>query len=206
MSELRPRPENLEAYLARGHLAFRLTPNPEDVRTPKLAPCTCPCPGHPQGLDWDEIVVSHAHLLADLPAFAFADVEDFRTLKRHRVFAVTINQRTLVYKPAINSASLINEVGMPKQLAVLPSGGALRVPKVEGILGAGTIYAGILMTHIPSTGILDEMIGTGVAVSTTERQQWYNQISDALRIVHRNGYYWGDAHPRNVVIDGNREV
>ncbi|OJJ97796.1 hypothetical protein ASPACDRAFT_62076 [Aspergillus aculeatus ATCC 16872] len=204
----RPRPQTLDAYLARTHLAFRMLPDPKNENAARVEPCPCPCPDHRESVDWNEMMATSRaqQVMAEVPLFAFSDVEDFRGLHHHRVFAVTINGITLIYKPARDNACLVDEAEMLRKVAALPSGGVLRVPKLEGILGAGTPYAGIIMTYIhPGTPLWD-LVESGRVEDPAECQKWMGQISNAVQALHQNGCYLGDLQPGNVVIDGKRDA
>jgi serine/threonine protein kinase len=42
---------------------------------------------------------------------------------------------------------------------------------------------------------------TSIQPTLADRKRWFEQISDAIHSLHRDGYVWGDVKAANVLID-----
>ncbi|RAH68479.1 uncharacterized protein BO66DRAFT_455133 [Aspergillus aculeatinus CBS 121060] len=192
-------PQDLESYLMRSRLCFQLIPQRNDTVT--FEPCPVPPMLAREEVDWDAMEDE----LRDTPVFRLSEVERFRDVERGKVYEVDIRGATYAYKMTHGTESLQREISMLRKMEQCSEGGrSLRVPELEGIIGIGTQYAGLLMTYIPSPASLADLmtadIGSEVAIA--ERQKWYDLIADAVHTLHRNGLVWGDVKAANVVIDG----
>ncbi|PYI33499.1 hypothetical protein BP00DRAFT_444517 [Aspergillus indologenus CBS 114.80] len=192
-------PQDLESYLIRSRLCFRLIPQRNDTVT--FEPCPVPPTLAREEVDWDAVEGE----MRDTPVFQLSEVEWFRDVERGKIFEVGIRGATFAYKMTRGTESLQREISMLRKMKQCnQKGRSLRVPKLEGIIGIGTQYPGILMTYIPSPASLASLMTAGNEgeVSIAERQKWYNQIADAVHALHRHGLVWGDVKAANVVIDG----
>jgi tRNA A-37 threonylcarbamoyl transferase component Bud32 len=82
----------------------------------------------------------------------------------------------------------------------------IRAPKILGLLGVGTHWGGCVMTKIDATFCLQDchpesIKATSIQPALADRKRWFEQISDAIRTLHRDGYVWGDVKPANVLIN-----
>ncbi|RAK81425.1 uncharacterized protein BO72DRAFT_492256 [Aspergillus fijiensis CBS 313.89] len=192
-------PQDLESYLMRSRLCFQLIPQRNDTLT--FEPCPIPRMLAREEVDWDAMEDE----MRDTPVFRLSEVERFRDVERGKVYEVDIRGATFAYKMTHRTESLQREISMLRKMEQCSEGGrSLRVPKLEGVIGIGTQYAGILMTYIPSPASLADLMtaDNDGEVSIAESQKWYDQIADAVHALHRNGLVWGDVKAANVVIDG----
>ncbi|RAL11788.1 uncharacterized protein BO97DRAFT_425087 [Aspergillus homomorphus CBS 101889] len=201
-SHMGPRPNDIESFLLRRKLYLRPTSAASDTVT--FEPC-----GDPylyQEINWGLM----EDALVDVPVYEFSDVESFREIgSQSTAYEVTINGNTFLYKHAKATEPFIREITMLKAMTQLSNQGCiLRVPKLVGVIGKGTTtQPGLLTTLIPSSsGNLRGLLESEAEVSVADRQKWYDQVADAVRTLHRNGYCWGDVKWDNVVIDENRDA
>ncbi|PWY89248.1 hypothetical protein BO70DRAFT_163617 [Aspergillus heteromorphus CBS 117.55] len=186
-------PTTLESVLERGLVSIRITSADEETVIFEPYPEVFP---EKERIDW----VSLKGDLVNVPVFELSEVENFRIGGNGHVYQVSIKGKTFLYKPAKALGPLAREISMLQKVV----GCSLRVPKVEGILGINTKYSGILITFIPSSFTLSHW--TAFEASVAERQKWYDQVSETIRILHKNDCCWGDAKDENIVIDKNRDA
>ncbi|PYI25450.1 hypothetical protein BP00DRAFT_461797 [Aspergillus indologenus CBS 114.80] len=199
LEEMGPRPDNLESLLARSHLCYRLQPGADDDAVTFEPWATPILRGE---IDWTSEILGD--ILQKVPVFAHSDIESFREIKRRKIYEVVINGKTLIFKFPHVTETLAREVNILRKMADREPG--VRVPKVAGIIGVNTSQPGILMTLVPSGRDLSVVLESDPDISRAERQKWYDQVSEMVRILHRNGCVWGDVKDANILIDENRDA
>jgi tRNA A-37 threonylcarbamoyl transferase component Bud32 len=81
-----------------------------------------------------------------------------------------------------------------------------RVPRLEGLVGLreGGEAIGFLTNYIETNNDLRDLYTLRDDIDTTSssrREKWAGQIKQAIKQLHSQGVIWGDANPRNVLID-----
>ncbi|PYI28857.1 hypothetical protein BP00DRAFT_480222 [Aspergillus indologenus CBS 114.80] len=143
--------------------------------------------------------------MADVPRFALSQVESFRTIQVNKVFEVRIQGKAFLYKTTTVGTGILEAEALRLREIAAQCPAALRVPRLEGFLGLGSPFPGILLTFIPST-TLGSMTDIETEVSLAERRKWSDQLHEAVYSLHLGGCIWGDVKPDNVLIDHNRDV
>jgi tRNA A-37 threonylcarbamoyl transferase component Bud32 len=87
----------------------------------------------------------------------------------------------------------------------------IRAPRLVGVIGADTIWGGLLMTLVPASSDLSDLNCSGdsaprLQATTAERQQWFDEIFAAFDGFHRYGFAYGDVKPANILIDDDRQA
>jgi len=79
----------------------------------------------------------------------------------------------------------------------------IRVPQVLGLVSLPSspksTIVGFLQTHIPSPTPLTHMLDTDVAED--KRQTWAADSARMIKVLHDNGFVWGDAKADNFMVD-----
>jgi hypothetical protein len=186
-------PETFESFLPLREIGLKLVPHPEanKVGVGRLKSFLA----DPDPIDWECIRGRVKECGAQV--YELSDVTDFKQLE-WRIFEVTIGQETMIYKQALDMDKICQE--LTGLLSAQELG--IREPRLRGIIGADTAWGGILITKVPTIGGLDAC----VADSLAERQQWYNEISDAIRSFHDVGCVYGDVKAPKVLIDEDHRL
>ncbi|KAJ0424009.1 hypothetical protein BJY00DRAFT_309819 [Aspergillus carlsbadensis] len=187
----RPDPETFEAFLPDREIGVKLVPSPEAnaVIVGRLGGFL----EDPRPIDWEcfrRRVRDCGRKIHEL-----SEVTDFQQLEA-RIFEVTIGGETMIYKQALDLDNICREID---GLLVAQDRG-IRAPRLRGVIGADTAWGGVLMTKVPAIGNLHTCIGD----SRAERQQWYDEVSAAIRGFHEVGCAYGDVKAGNVLIDEDR--
>ncbi|PMD57427.1 uncharacterized protein K444DRAFT_665775 [Hyaloscypha bicolor E] len=146
---------------------------------------------------------------ADLPIFRLAQVEIFETIRPKRAFKVRVGGQVWFCKvadwgfelPPISRDCQVLQKIRDTGLSLLH-----RVPRLEGLVGLkeGEGVIGFLTNYIETNHDLRDLYELRDDIDTTSssrREKWACQIKQAIRQLHSQGVIWGDATPRNVLID-----
>jgi hypothetical protein len=162
----------------------------------------------PEPIDWNYMKQKVTQL--DGRLYQLSDVEHFRQLTK-RVYEVTINGETVIYKRADCYYSVSRELSGLQGVELLN----IRAPRLVGVIGADTPWGGLLMTLVPASFDLSDLEspadGSGdsaprLTATTTERRKWFDEISAAFEGFHRYNFAYGDVKPANVLIDNDRQA
>jgi len=146
---------------------------------------------------------------SDLPIFCLAQVEILETIRPKRSFKVRVGGQIRFCKMAGRGFEL---PGISRDCQVLQKikdiglSQSCRVPTLEGLLslreGSGVI--GFLTNYIETSDDLGDLISLFnkvVTIPISRREKWGGQIKYIVEQLHGQGVIWGDASPRNVLID-----
>ncbi|RAH67342.1 uncharacterized protein BO66DRAFT_458265 [Aspergillus aculeatinus CBS 121060] len=143
--------------------------------------------------------------MAEVPRFELSQVESFRTIQANKVFEVRIQGKAFLYKTTTVGTGILEDEALRLREIAARCPASLRVPRLEGFLGLGSPFPGILLTFVPST-TLGSMINIETEVALAERRKWFDQLHEMVSSLHQGGCIWGDVKPDNVLIDHNRDV
>lgn len=134
-----------------------------------------------------------------IPAENLGFVED---LHMGNVIKVSHKGEMYIFK----SASSGNEDQLEREIRVLIQiskkwGKARDRPQVPCLIGLVTSrdqIAGLLETFVQGENLYDMEI---LAVNAEKRREWKTQIKETIRVLHDNGFVWGDAKAANILVD-----
>jgi hypothetical protein len=195
-----PPVDTFESFLSRAEIYLRVVSGAETLE---------PYPDFrfdmmPEPIDWDLMKKRVSHLGGRI--YQLSDVTKFRQLTR-RVYEVTVDGETVIYKRAETYYSLRREMTGLQGAELLN----IRAPRLVGVIGADTIWGGLLMTLVPASSDLSDLNCSGdsaprLQATTAERQQWFDEIFAAFDGFHRYGFAYGDVKPANILIDDDRQA
>jgi hypothetical protein len=155
-----------------------------------------------QRIDWDFFIRENT---PTCPMWKLSDVKRFRPHSHtSMIYEVDIgdNLNSVVFKRADSYRRFLQEY----QTLLHCGQVGIRSPRVLGLLGVGTRWAGFIMTKICASFCLEDRNAVSVQATSiqsplADRKRWFEQISNAIHTLHRDGYIWGDVKAANVLID-----
>jgi hypothetical protein len=150
-----------------------------------------------------------AGVSADLPTFHPAQVELLETIRPKRTFKVRVEGQIRFCKIAGRGFELPSISRDCQVLQKIKDAGLdllCRVPRLEGLVGEGKGEGviGFLTNYIETSRDLGDlhMLQDDVdTILSSRREKWAGQIKRVVGQLHDQGVIWGDATPRNILID-----
>ncbi|KAL2859264.1 hypothetical protein BJX68DRAFT_261708 [Aspergillus pseudodeflectus] len=191
--------DNFEAFLDASETYLRLVP---DTATGTLKPY--PEFARSQGVNWDSVMQKAS---PTCPMWKLSDVKHFRPHSNtNMIYEVDLgdnNDFNCVIFKRVDDEGLLQQ----EYRTLLHCGRVgIRAPRVLGLLGVGTKWGGFVMIKISASFCLrdchpESIKATSIQPALADRKRWFEQISDAIHTLHRDGYVWGDVKPANVLIN-----
>ncbi|EXJ86470.1 hypothetical protein A1O3_03421 [Capronia epimyces CBS 606.96] len=130
---------------------------------------------------------------------------------------VMFNNRICWFKPVlagVDNLPYIREIDILYKLSREKLSQALRFPQLEAIVlddrdgDIGFINGLILSAIYPNHGnIADRVNGPeGPSIPIALRERWYHDVENMIRILHDQGFIWGDVSPNNMITDEDENV
>jgi hypothetical protein len=104
----------------------------------------------PEPIDWDRMKERVTKLGGRI--YQLSNVEHFRQLTK-RVYEVTIDGKPVIYKRGEFDYSICRELSGLQGVELLD----IRAPRLVGLIGADTVWGGLLMTLVPASYDLSEL-------------------------------------------------
>lgn len=119
-------------------------------------------------------------------------------------------QTECFFKPCTSSSQIIQELKSYKMILAAGLDSQLNLCHLYGVvMDESDFIIGLLLTYIDNG---DCPLSTRIHPDepddppSTIREQWMNQISAALTVLHTAGVVWGDVKAENILIDGDNNA
>ncbi|KAL3443114.1 hypothetical protein BJX65DRAFT_312132 [Aspergillus insuetus] len=160
-----------------------------------------------QRIDWDLFIRENR---PTCPMWKVSDVKRFHPHSNtSMIYDVDLgdNLNSVVFKRADSYRRFLQEY----QTLLHCGQVGIRAPRVLGLLGVGTRWAGFIMTKISASFCLEDRNAVSVQATSiqsplADRKRWFEQISNAIHTLHHDGYIWGDVKAANVLIDDDNNA
>src|SRR2546423_3522260 len=124
-----------------------------------------------------------------------------------KIIKVSNNGKACVFKSATYRAEnqLKREIYTRQRMAERwgPDRDRPRIPRLLGLVTSGDKIVGILEEFVDGENLFALDLTKS---SVEERRAWKMQIESTVKLLHQNGFVWGDVKPGNVLIDKSREA